>query len=401
MFHKFYMLILCALNIQHGQRCVLNTRIHFGEPLPVILRNNQILEPDDNDGNIVLNAGDVLILSCQGAGFINHPDIKDRREVATISCEGGDNFRNDDWLTSLARFTFFRCSFSPIHHSRPTNRTCYEGYPLIDVGYTIGDQFYPVYESCFDDVHFNPIYSKYTQKPYNAFYQTRVERPFFLDNHNYENIPVERLFSPPGQKAAVAQRVGPLVESYVTKSQLLSRGHLAAKTDFVFAFTERATFHYVNCAPQWTGFNGGNWNTLEVDLRNHIHAAGYETIIYTGTFGITQLSDNFGRRVDLHLYTDQNNNPVIPIPQYFYKVVYEPRSKRGIAYVGINNPYYTFAEAQELFFCSDICRNTSGFGWLSWHPDNPAEGYTFCCSIPDFKDTVHHLPYFEVGGLLI
>ncbi|CAK1542624.1 unnamed protein product [Leptosia nina] len=388
-------------NIQNKQRCILNTRIDFSQPLPVILRNGRILEPDDGDGHIILGSGDAMMLSCENGGTLVHPNTKSQRETALIYCEVNHYFKNEDWLNAPSSFSNFRCNNPPNYHSKRTDRICFEGNPVIEVGYTVLNDFYPVFESCFDEVNFNAIYSKYTQKPYNAMYQTRVERPFFIDNNNYRNISVDLLFSPRGQKAAVAQLVGPLVNSYITTSSLLSRGHLAAKTDFVFAFTERATFHYVNCAPQWTGFNGGNWNTLEVDLRNHIHAVGYDTIIYTGTYGVSQLVDNYGRRVDLHLYTDHNNNPIIRIPQYFYKVVYEPRTKRGIAYVGINNPYYTLSEARDLFFCEDICRNTSGFSWLTWHPDNPMEGYTFCCTVPSFKNTVHHLPPFEVNGLLI
>ncbi|CAG4976039.1 unnamed protein product [Colias eurytheme] len=396
MFHKLYMLILCIFNIQNTQRCILNTRVDFGQPLPVILRNGKLLEPDDNNGNVILNHGDTLTLSCGESMSIRHPNAKQEVPTAIISCENGDTFKNDALLNFPGSFSSFRCNDAPDYHSRRTNRTCFEGFPIIEVGYTVQNEFYPSYESCFNDVMFTPIYSKYTQKPYNALYQTRVERPYFHDNDNYRNIPVDSLFSQIGQRAAVAKLVGPLVDTYLNKNEILSRGHLAAKTDFVFAFTERATFHYVNCAPQWGGFNGGNWNTLEVDLRNHVHQVGYNTVIYTGTYGITQLTNQYGQRVDLYLH-----GTVIPIPQYFYKVVYEPSSKKGIAYVGINNPYYSLREAKEMFFCEDMCRSNYSFSWLTWHPDNPSEGYTFCCTIPDFRATINHLPYFDVSGVLI
>ncbi|XP_028158755.1 uncharacterized protein LOC114351667 [Ostrinia furnacalis] len=398
---KLFTLILCVFNIQPGQRCRLHSRTHFGEPLPVIIRNGKLLEPTDNFGNVDMEYGDSMTLSCEGTGYILHPDTKTNVITASVSCLGGDNFGNDQWLNGPARFTMFKCLYPPNHLSQRTNRTCFEGNPVIEVGYKIQNQFYPAYESCFNEGGLNVIYSKYTQKPYNAVFQTRVDRPFFVDNEHYGNIPVDSLFSPRGQKAAVAQLVGPMIDTYVNKTEMLSRGHLAAKTDFVFAFGERSTFHYVNCAPQWTGFNGGNWNTLEVDLRNHIHRAGYDTIVYTGTYGVTQLFNQFGRRVDIYLYTDDNNNPVIPVPQYFYKVVYEPFSQRGIAFVGINNPYYTMTEAKEMFFCRDICRGNSAFSWLTWHPDNPSEGFTFCCTVPDFRFTVNHLPAMDVRSVLI
>ncbi|XP_034836493.1 uncharacterized protein [Maniola hyperantus] len=400
MLHRlYYLLILCGCNGPHYEGCTLNTRIHFGEPLPVIIRNNRLLEPDDNNGNVRLNYGEELILSCEGVGAISHPSATQQLETASITCAGGDNFRNDSWLTFPATFFLFRCYGPPEHLSERTSRTCFEGNVIVEVGYRSRNQFYPVYETCFDHANLNPIYSKYTQKPYNALYQTRVDRPYFKDDGHYKNVPVETLFSPRNQKAAVAKFVGSLVETYFTQSQQLSRGHLAAKTDFVFAFSERSTFHYVNCAPQWTGFNGGNWNTLEVDLRDHVHNAGYDTIMYTGTYGVTELTNQYGVREEIYLYKDSNNNPVIRVPQYYYKVVYEPASKRGIAFVGINNPYYTSHEARDLFFCKDICRS-GNFRWLTWHPDNPAEGYTFCCTVPDFRNTIRHLPDFEVTSEL-
>ncbi|XP_049878834.1 uncharacterized protein LOC126375791 [Pectinophora gossypiella] len=398
---RIFMLFLCALNLQHGQKCRLHTRIHFGEPLPVILKDGRLLEPTDNFGNIEIDYGDTITLSCEGAGFISHPNIRSDKTTATITCDGGETFKNDEWLSLPAQFTLFKCSFPPNYISRRTDRTCFDGNRIYEVGYRIENIFYPAYESCFNELGFNAIYSKYTQKPYNAHYQTKVERPFFVDNNVYGIIPVNTLFSTRGQKAAVAQLVGPLIDKYMTQNQFLSRGHLAAKTDFVLAFGERATFHYVNCAPQWHGFNSGNWNTLEIDLRNHIHLAGYDTIIYTGTFGVSTLLNQFDRRVEIYLYTDENNNPVIPVPEYFYKVVYEPATQRGTAFVGINNPYYTEAEARELFFCEDVCRRPGQYPWLTWHPDNSHDGYTFCCTISDFRQTVPHLPKFKVTGLLI
>ncbi|XP_014371101.2 uncharacterized protein LOC106720825 [Papilio machaon] len=400
MLQRLFLAILCAINAPKTQRCTLNTRVHFGQPLPVILRNGQLLEPTDNDGNIVVQYGDSITLSCIDQGSIRNLHTIQGRNTATINCINDDVFGNDEWLISPSRFSEFKCTSPPSYVSERTNRTCYDENVIYEVGYKIDNVFYPVYESCFNELELNAIYSKYTQKPYNALYQTRVERPFFIDNNVYGYVSVNSLFSPARQKSAVAQLVGDRVNSYVNKTEFLSRGHLAAKTDFALAFGERATFHYVNCAPQWVGFNGGNWNTLEVDLRNHIHDVGYSTIIYTGTFGVSQLVNQHGTVVDIYLHTDVNNNPVIPVPKYYYKVVYEPNSKRGIAFVGINNPHYTRQEAQNLFFCSDLCRGNDNFSWLTWHPDLSSEGYTFCCTVADFRQTVRHLPHFEVSGLL-
>ncbi|CAH2055799.1 unnamed protein product, partial [Iphiclides podalirius] len=401
MLQRLFITILCAVNFQHRQRCTLNTRIHFGEPLPVIIRDGRLLEPTDRDGNIRLEHGDSLILSCLDRGNIRHSNAIKGLDTASISCVDGDMFENSEWLIAPSYFREFSCGYPPSYISVRTNRTCFSRNWIYEVGYRVQDVFHPVYESCFDESQLNAVYSTYTQKPYNALYQTRVDRPFFIDNNVYGNVPVNSLFSPPGQKGAVARLVGARVDVYVNNTEFLSRGHLAAKTDFPLAFGERATFHYVNCAPQWVGFNGGNWNTLEVDLRNHIHAIGWDTVVYTGTYGVSELADQHGRSVGIYLHSDVNNNPVIPVPKYFYKVVYEPSTKRGIAFVGINNPHCTAKEARSLFFCRDLCRDNRNFNWLSWHPDKSSEGYAFCCTVEQFRETVRHLPNFEVNDLLM
>lgn len=54
-----------------------------------------------------------------------------------------------------------------------------------------------------------------------------------------------------------------LADRYITSTQFLARGHLAAKTDFIYATGQRASFYFINAAPQWQPFNAGNWNRLE------------------------------------------------------------------------------------------------------------------------------------------
>lgn len=43
----------------------------------------------------------------------------------------------------------------------------------------------------------------------------------------------------------------------------LARGHLAARSDFIYIAHQRATYNFLNVAPQWQSFNGGNWAILE------------------------------------------------------------------------------------------------------------------------------------------
>lgn len=70
------------------------------------------------------------------------------------------------------------------------------------------------------------------------------------------------------------------------------------------------------------------------NLRTRIGEAGYNTIVYTGTYGVLQLRDSNNQLVDIYLQRDSNNNTQLPVPLYYYKVRYEVNL--------INEFYYVF-----------------------------------------------------------
>lgn len=80
----------------------------------------------------------------------------------------------------------------------------------------------------------------------------------------FPGVSVNTMYTQAQQKTTLASLVGTeLAGKYITNSQHMARGHLAAKTDFIFATGQRATFFFINAAPQWQPFNAGNWNSLE------------------------------------------------------------------------------------------------------------------------------------------
>lgn len=58
------------------------------------------------------------------------------------------------------------------------------------------------------------------------------------------------------------------------------------------------------------------------NLRARIGEAGYHTMVYTGTFGVTQLRDENNRLVDIYLHRTATGQLQVPVPLYFYKVNY-------------------------------------------------------------------------------
>ena len=47
----------------------------------------------------------------------------------------------------------------------------------------------------------------------------------------------------------------------------IARGHLAPNADFMNYAWQDATFTYIDVAPQWASFNGGNWLDVENGIR--------------------------------------------------------------------------------------------------------------------------------------
>ncbi|KAJ0179395.1 hypothetical protein K1T71_005107 [Dendrolimus kikuchii] len=389
-------------NTRSKTGCTIRVNGDLGQPQPVYLHNGNYLMPTGNTGLIHLNTGEQVYIACTGSSRImQHPNITMYRATGTATCVADALISGDDWLSGHSEFGQITCSSHSYHEAQSTSERCFNDNLVIRAGFTVDGVFYPLYWSCFDQKRLEVLYVWYEQNPTNAVHQSNVDRPSWLAGSFFPGVSVNTMYTQATQKQTIGSLVGSeLADKYVTNSQYLARGHLAAKSDFIFATGQRLTFYFINCAPQWQPFNAGNWNYLEQNLRKRIGEAGYNTIVYTGTYGVTQLKNQNDRLVDIYLYYDSNKNPQIPVPLYFYKVIYDESRRIGTAFISINNPYYTEAEVQSLQFCTDRCRNNAAFNWIGWQPDRIDIGYSFCCTIDDFRRTIPHLPDFTVNGLL-
>jgi len=172
----------------------------------------------------------------------------------------------------------------------------------------------------------------------------------------------------------------------------LARGHLAAKADLIYASQQRSSFNYVNVAPQWQSFNGGQWAVLEDSTRRYVASSGISSSVYTGTYGEMKVAGS----KSLHLTTDANNNGLVVVPQLFYRVLIDNgKPTRGIALLGVNNPHATLAQIHESYIICDPVEEQ--VGWLGWlHKSNAKgnlkKGYLYACSVADLARVVEQLP---------
>ncbi|KAG7305564.1 hypothetical protein JYU34_009647 [Plutella xylostella] len=386
--------------------CNFRVNGDLGQPQPVYLRGARYLSAADNSGVIHLDAGEKIRVVCVGNNrHIAHAALLDMDSVVEdgkATCVNGNIVYGSGWMNDETPFGELVCSGHSVSTAEYTGERCYNNNQVIRVGHVVDGVFHPWYWSCFDQERLEVLYVWYEQNPDNAVHQTSVSRPGWNAGTFYPGVAINTQYTQVQQKIEIASYVGEeLADKYVTARQYLARGHLSAKTDFVFATGQRSTFFFINAAPQWQPFNAGNWNWLEQNLRARIGVARYRTMVYTGTFGVSQLRDQAGRLVDIYLHRDANNNPQVPVPLYFYKVVYDESRQLGTAFVSINNPYYTEEEVKALTFCTDRCRNNPDFAWIGWQVDRIDLGYSFCCDVDDFRRTIPHLPAFTVNGLLV
>lgn len=163
------------------------------------------------------------------------------------------------------------------------------------------------------------------------------------------------------------------------------------------AASQDATYYYINAAPQWQSFNNGNWKALETAVRNLAAARKADYTIYTGTHGILSLPDVKGVSKDVYLTVDSNNNGVIPVPKFYWKVVHDPEAKKATAFVGINHPWIDLKTDTGAIICPDVC---SQVPWVTFQRTRIPSGYTYCCSVAELSRVVPHAPKLDDLPLL-
>ena len=118
--------------------------------------------------------------------------------------------------------------------------------------------------------------------------------------------------------------------------------------------------------------------------------------ITTGTFGVTTLADINGVQQPIYLGFDANNNGLIPVPKYYWKVVHDPASNTATAFLGINNPHITKIEPEDII-CPNVCNQVP---WVTWTITNFRRGYMFCCTTASLRAAIGFAPDLDVPLLV-
>lgn len=374
----------------------------LGEPQPLILdpTTNDFLYPDsfDNIGVLTFKTNQQVDLYCS-TGFASPASTSNR---LSAYCESGINFVI---LSGVKNFTEIACKAYPYHSIQRTGATCANNQGVaLQVGFDIGNKFLNYIDLCHDEINEVSLYSHTDISYLNYGYQSGFDRPSFVSTGFFNGKYVDTLYTNVNQVAIGTKILGSEEQALkffqpVATNKYLARGHLTAKVEVIFGAQQRGTFWFLNAAPQFQAFNGGNWESVESSTRRFMmnrKIANGE--VYTGTSGILTLPDISNVQQQIYLYFDENNNGLIPAPELFYKIIIDKDTRSGIAIIGLNNIYLTQAEVQQHIHCNDI---SDQIDWITWDKSNIDLGYCYACEVNEFAAFVGTLPDLNVDTVLL
>ncbi|XP_068150131.1 uncharacterized protein [Drosophila tropicalis] len=317
----------------------------------------------------------------------------------TAKCVEGTTFKIDDKEHDISAI---KCSSWPAFVGRKSGHSCNGGTTLIHVGFELtNSRFATEYEVCFNEDEEVTRYVYHKLEPGSNYYATGVDRITFGAGGYFDGKNVDKLYTQAVQKETIDKELDMDSSHYFDsqKNVFLARGHMGAKADFVYADQQRATFLFINAAPQWQTFNAGNWARVEDGVRAWVSKHGKHVECWTGVWGVTTLPNKDGHETHLYLAHDHNGNGLIPVPKLYFRVVIEPSTRKGIVLIGVNNPHLSLDQIKrDYILCDDV---SDEIDWISWKKTDITAGYSYACAVDDFRRKVDHLPEFSVSGLLV
>uniref|UniRef100_A0A1I8PGW0 DNA/RNA non-specific endonuclease/pyrophosphatase/phosphodiesterase domain-containing protein n=1 Tax=Stomoxys calcitrans TaxID=35570 RepID=A0A1I8PGW0_STOCA len=405
--------------------CLLDVQKDFPrpnelQPLYLVPDTNQYWMPNEK-GQLQIPHGASIELHCTKS-FANGTTAKPKATANTRTirprCLLDKNFL---WQGEKYEFRQFICEKSTRYTIEQLHEKCPPSVEatkdgldskaeMYRVGYNISrNRFVETMRICHDNDHLRTLYVQHVLLPASIHFQRFVKRLNFSKAGYFKDFNMHYLYSHHNQQQQASLAMEASLQGggqhvsmpmlFDNNTLFLARGHLAAKADYIYASQQRSTFNFFNVAPQWQAFNGGQWATLEDEVRKYVARSKLMVDCYTGTWGIMQLSSSSKSptsgqtpQSDFYLARDANNNGLLPVPMLYYRIMVDQRHPgHGIALVGVNNPHANFNEIiSECVICDDVHEQVA---WLRWMTNkNLKKGYLYACQVADFVKAIGHLP---------
>ncbi|KAL5292552.1 hypothetical protein ACFFRR_011381 [Megaselia abdita] len=372
--------------------CVITVRSDKIEPQPLYLVPNGGFWPINGKGQMVVGVGKELEFFCPSkfaAPFTSETTIK-------AKCVDGKTFKVGSKDHS---FSEFKCGSWPSYTAKKIGGSCPGGI-LLESGFNVGSRFVKLSTICFNEQIEATRYVQHSLVPGSDFYQTAIPRVTFVTAGFFGGKNVDNLYTQKKQQETITKSLGYDSSKFFDekKSLFLARGHLAAKADFIMGSPQRGTFLFVNAGPQWQSFNAGNWQRVEDGVRSMVTKRQITIECYTGTYGVTTLPNKDGKQTELYLY-ESGSTKQIPVPKIYFRIVYEPSTKKAIVLIGVNNPHLSLVEIKkDYILCPDI---SSKVTYVGWSKTDIIKGYSYACEYAEFKKKVTNIPSLTVSGVFV
>ncbi|KAK2719766.1 uncharacterized protein LOC136037122 [Artemia franciscana] len=389
----------CIINLDSSQR---------PSPSPLFFRNVPGLPfavPRwTNDVRALpVNADDSLVLLCSGSKFSNYDT-----DQVIATCVSGTKFSVNGEEVS---FSSLSCDSTVRDVAVRTGGICEGGLLEAVVAFESNYGNLPNLESnqrvmitiCHDSSIAGTFYEKHVLNGGGVLAKDKdSSRPSFREGDFYPQfttMSVNTAYTQKQQEITVEDILGSssLAGDYIRPEDnvFLSRGHLAPDADFCWYQGQDATYWFLNVAPQWQVFNGGNWVQIETEVRGYAIDRDRDVTVYTGTHQIAQLADENDADKDIHLYIDAAE-PLLPVPRLFWKILHDEVENTAVAFVGINNPHLQ-AIPDDYIICNSVCDQIS---FVTWDITDILKGYTYCCTTQELKSAIPLVPELGNVGLL-
>lgn len=169
-----------------------------------------------------------------------------------------------------------------------------------------------------------------------------------------------------------------------------------ARTDFILGPEQRATFTFINAAPQYQTFNALNWEAVEFGTKQFAADRNITLDVYTGTYGVSQFWNNKGDRRNIYIAWPQLQ---IPMPMLYYKILINQADQSGIVFIGVNNIFLTLDEInRDYIICTDIGDSVN---YINWRKTDISRGYMYACDVNEFLQRVPHIQGLVANSLLL
>jgi hypothetical protein len=356
---------------------------------PILVKKNNLIVP--NNGKVKLKTRENITVLCPDSEnyLENSPD---QSNLMSVQCIQGKFLRLDNQDLT---FDDLRCNRMIRGTVTTTKRKCGNGTGKIyKIGYKLEPRiFIELIQVCYNYQNGASLYTQHFLYGQDIKYASKSSyRPSFRSEGSaVQHVAVA--YKQKFQKVILNNllKSKTLADKYLNESFYFDRGHLSPDADFLFASTQYTSYYYINVSPQWHVINTRNWKKLEMIIRAFAETKRKTFKIITGTYGILTLPDVNGTHVEVYLFGDK-----LPIPKYFWKIVYEERVQQAVVLINLNNPFVRKLGRGE-YLCENIC-NKVGWDYASW--SDYGRGFVYCCDYNQFADEVKTAPKLSVVEVL-